>query len=231
MLIHAEPLHFKISLALLEGYLDIGKDDNVLEVGYGRGDFGRHLIERGHDYEGIDASIEHYNYCKEKSPNDYFEHGDFYEARGHCPRIFSNEVLVHVKSHPNFFKKCASLQNKGDKIVTKEMHIPHLGAIDPFTCNFRLNPIFDWTGEYHTLEQDIKWQQEAGYKVEVVEWDINNYVRTLTVWIAVMKEKKEELIKMMGKIRYYKTVDTWKVFRDLQLKGKYSENIMIATKL
>ena len=216
---------------ILEGHLDIGQHDTVFEIGYGRGDFARYLDSQGHKVSGIDASIEHYKYCKERLPNMDLRHGDFYNVQGKYERIFSNEVMVHIKDHLEFFKKCASLQKSGDKMIHKEMHLPYYGAVYPVTCNLLLQPIFNWTGKYHTLQADVDWQREAGYEVEVFPGDIKDYIRTLEEWLILMEQHKDKLIKLVGHIKYEQTVICWKTFIRVWKKGKLIPNITISTKI
>ena len=218
---------------LLEGYLDIGEKDNVLEIGYGRGHFGKYLIDKGVHYSGVDASEESKKIAEKPYPFaavQRFSVGDFYDEDWKYTRIFSNEVMVHIDDHLAFFKKCASLQKSGDKMVHKEMHIVEYGAINMIDCMLRLNPIFGWTGRYHTLEMDLKWLDEAGYDVEVVNWDIDYYISTLENWLERMKAYRAKLIKMIGTVQYLKTVDTWKTFIKIWKQRKMTVNILICTK-
>ncbi len=211
---------------LLEKYLKLGKDDNILEIGYGRGHFGKYLIDKGHKYTGIDASKKSRMIANRRE----FKCGDFYDAQGHYSRIFSNEVMVHIDSHQDFFNKCASLQESGDIMVHKEMHIEKYGAIDPLTCMLGLNPIFDWTGRYHTLKADKKWLDEAGYNVEIVNWDIKYYIKTLEDWIELMKDNRSRLVNLLGVAQYLNTMKTWKVFIHVWKQNKMKVNIMICQK-
>jgi len=211
---------------LLEEYLKLGKNDNILEIGYGRGHFGKYLMNKGHRYRGIDASGE----SAKIAGSPEFRVGDFYNEIGSYTRIFSNEVMVHIDSHQDFFNKCSSLQESGDIMVHKEMHIPYYGAIDPLTCVLGLNPIFGWTGRYHTLEMDEFWLNEAGYDVEVVNWDIKYYIKTLENWIELMKAERAKLVKMLGATEYLNTLKTWKVFMYNLKKDKFKVNIMICQK-
>ena len=211
---------------LLEKYLKIGKGDNILEIGYGRGHFGKYLMSKGHNYTGIDASKN----SAEIADGKEFKVGDFYDVKGKYSRIFSNEVMVHINDHLDFFKKCASLQKSGDIMVHKEMHIDHYGVIDPITCSLGLNPIFDWTGRYHTLEKDKFWLNEAGYDVKVIDWDIKYYIKTLENWLKLMKENRTELIKLLGVTQYLNTVKTWMVFIKVWRANKMKVSIMICQK-
>ena len=212
--------------SLLEDYLALDLDDKILEIGYGRGHFGKYLMDREYDYTGIDASRESWKIANERA----FRVGDFYDAEGHYSRIFSNEVMVHIDSHQDFFDKCASLQNSGDIMVHKEMHIPYYGAINPLICFFGLNEIFDRTGRYHTLKADKMWLDEAGYDVKVINWDIKYYIKTLENWLELMKANRAKLIKLLGPKQYIATMKTWEVFIWCYKKGKFKVNIMICQK-
>lgn len=222
----------KQTLELMESYLDMNKGDYVLELGYGRGEFSRHLINKGYDYWGIDSSIEQKTYCSNKLSNQGFRYDvrDFYNETTHHPRIISNEILVHVEDHKKFFKHCASLQKSGDKMVHKEMFMNKRGTINPIVCVGVLNPIFYWSGKYHLLQDDLDALHEAGYDVEVKTWAIENYIKTLNLWIANMMTNKSKLIKLEGRVKYFATLRAWVKFTELQAEGKYSEHTLICTK-
>jgi len=160
--------NYKNTLKRLDEFLEIKKNDNIIELGCGDGGFANHFINSNYNYYGVDVDVDRIKVAQEKIPRAKFFASDIlkFDLRT-LPansKIFCHGVLHHIKD-----EECKKLIENVLELKNDMFFV----AIEPIRSkHWYTNPI----GTFLTQIDDGK------------------YIRTFDEWMNLFKnliERKE----------------------------------------
>ncbi|HLF26485.1 MAG TPA: class I SAM-dependent methyltransferase [Anaerolineae bacterium] len=146
--------------------------------------------------------------------------------------IYSDEVIVHFFDLDGFFARCHRLLKPGGLMAHKELHWGHSSFAEPKPLGDHINKIFGYTGNYLPLYTELQLLDQNNFQlVNVFEIPMENYYRTMDMWLKNIFDNRERLKALAGE-QFYKEYRAYlKAARVLVSSGVYLLDIVTSRKM
>lgn len=188
---------------LLSSWLDLKKNDTVLDLGSGWGGFAVQAARKyGVFVTGYTLSRQQLKFSQDLIKKEKLERLITFRYRNmlNLPRKTFDGVLVlesieHVGKYslPKFFQDLGSTVKPDGKLViqTTGRYIPK--RVDRWTLKY----VFPG-GYLPSRDEILSHAQNNGFRLEEFRDDTDHYIKTLTEWIANLEKNKTEIEKMFS---------------------------------
>ena len=143
-------------------------------------------------------------------------HWEEYEDRAGFDAVYTDEVIVHFHHLGEFFKKVHGLLRPGGLMVNKEVHYTKREYLQLSRGEVFINEIYGFTGNYHTLHEELALVDEAGFELiwhhQIAQ---EEYRQTLSRWLSNQHANRDRLIELVGKDTY----DRFRIYLKLVRAG------------
>lgn len=128
--------------------------------------------------------------------------------------ILTDEVIVHFHDLAGFFRRAHALLRDRGWMLNKELHFVNTRYAKMTRAMAFVNDIYGATGNYRVLAEELRFANEAGFDVQVIEQiDRTHYQRTLDHWLANMHARRADLVALVGPEHYRRFRTYLKVVR------------------
>ena len=108
--------------------------------------------------------------------------------------LCSDEVITHFTDLKGFFAKCHQLLKPRGTMAHKELHLSHSRYSQLGPLSRHVIQTFDYTGNYYTLHQELRWLDETGFELtHVLEIPLSHYHQTIDAWLSNIFQNRERL--------------------------------------
>ena len=195
-------------------WLDLPSGSNVLDLGSGWGGFAKYAAGNFNwKIKGYTLSNAQLDYCQKIINENHladllsFEYKDIIKS---FPELkFDGVVMIesieHVgqKNIPQFFNKINKILKPESSFIIQSTIRKKLHSVDRWTLKY----IFPG-GYLPSKEELLYYAKEAGFTVEEVIDDNQDYIYTVTEWIKNMETNREKIENMFDK-RFYRMWNLW----------------------
>ncbi|HUS16689.1 MAG TPA: class I SAM-dependent methyltransferase [Chloroflexia bacterium] len=156
---------------------------------------------------------------------------DFADAEG-FDVIYSDEVIVHFNDLGGFFSQCHLLLRESGRMVHKELHFTHRKYSRMSRGLAFLNQIFDSTGNYRTLGEELTLANDAGFEVQrVVQIPLTHYHKTVDRWLDQMRATRKELEALVGADTFGRYRTYLKLVRHAHMGSMMTLDVVVSHKI
>ncbi|MCF7834372.1 MAG: cyclopropane-fatty-acyl-phospholipid synthase family protein [Candidatus Pacebacteria bacterium] len=195
-------------------WLNLPNGSNVLDLGSGWGGFAKSAAENFHwKVRGYTLSNAQLDYCqritKENNLTDLlsFEYKDISKSfpAFKYDGIVMIESIEHIgqKNIPQFFDKINKILKPESYFVVQSTIRKKIRSVDRWTLKY----IFPG-GYLPSKEELLDNASKAGFAIEEVVDDHQDYIYTVTEWIKNFENNREEIENMFNK-KFYRTWELW----------------------
>lgn len=201
-------------LDLLARWIPLPANASILDIGSGWGGF---AINAAKKYKwkitGITLSKKQLQFCNQLISKQQlkklisFNYQDLFsiDTSKKYDAVIMIEALEHVgkKNLDSFFKNIHTITKPNGLFILQ------------FTGRYKPKRVDRWTLKYvfpggylPTKDEVITAAQNAGFKVEEVNDDTTDYIKTMTIWIKNLKTNKNKIINKFD-LRFYRLWYLW----------------------
>ena len=197
-------------LDLLARLMQLQPGQRILDVGCGWAGPLIYLVKRyGVKGVGLTLSLKQ----KEDADRRIREHGaeaevhvchwrDFEDA-DRFDAVFTDEVIVHFHDLQGFFAQVRQLLKPDGLMVNKELHFVTSQVKQLTRSMIFLNRIFEETGNYRMLHEELALLDQTGFILERIEQiPVADYQKTAAGWLANMQCNRARLEELVGAEHY-----------------------------
>lgn len=195
-------------------WLDLPSGSNVLDLGSGWGGFAKYAVENfNYKIKGYTLSNAQLDYCQkiinENHLADFlsFEYKDIIKSfpEFKFDGVVMIESIEHVgqKNIPQFFNKINKILKPGSSFIIQSTIRKKLHSVDRWTLKY----IFPG-GYLPSKEELLNSANEAGFIIEEVIDDNQDYIYTVNEWIKNMENNRAKIENMFNK-KFYRMWNLW----------------------
>lgn len=195
-------------------WLNLPSGSSVLDLGSGWGGFAKYAVENFHwKIKGYTFSNAQLDYCQKIIKENHlagllsFEYKDIIKSfpEFKFDGVVMIESIEHVgqKNIPQFFNKINKILKPESSFIIQSTIRKKLHSVDRWTLKY----IFPG-GYLPSKEELLNSANEAGFTVEEVIDDNQDYIYTVTEWIKNMETNRKKIEKMFDK-KFYRMWNLW----------------------
>lgn len=195
-------------------WLDLPSGSNVLDIGSGWGGFAKYAVENFNwKIKGYTLSNSQLDYCQKIINENYladllsFEYKDILKSfpEFKFDGVVMIESIEHVgqKNIPQFFNKINKILKPESSFIIQATIRKKIHSVDRWTLKY----IFPG-GYLPSKEELLISANEAGFIVEEVIDDNQDYIYTVIEWIKNMETNREKIENMFDK-KFYRMWNLW----------------------